>query len=148
MFHWPLVTVNGVLVQAPWDCLGPSNTTRGPEAGAVAGAVVAVLPAAVVGFCVPGADVAVEPGAVVAEEVPPAVPDSAGKGLDPPPAAAVGEVELPLGKQLPRSIPTISVPAAATTSCQVLHDTRSLILSWPGVRASPEISDVDHPPPA
>jgi hypothetical protein len=143
MFHWPLVTVNGVLVQAPWDCFGPRSTTRGP----VAGAVVAVLPPAVE-VCVPGADVAVEPAAVVAEEVPPAVPDSAGKGLDPPPAAADGEVELPLGKQLPRSIPTISVPAAATTSCQVLHDTRSLILSWPGVRASPEISDVDHPPPA
>jgi hypothetical protein len=104
-----------------------------------------VLPAAVVAGCVPGADVAVEPAPVVAEGVP---PDSAGKGLDAPPAEAVFDGELPVGKQLPRNIPTMSVPTAARTNCQVLHDVRSLILSWPGARLSPEISDVDQPVPA
>jgi hypothetical protein len=146
MFHWPLLTVNGVLVQAPWDCFGPSSTTKGPAAGVAAGAEPPL--AAVVGVWVGGTDVPDAAPLLDADEVPPAE-DSAGRGRDavPPPPVEVADGEPPVGKQLPRSIPTTRVPTAATTSCQVLHDIRSLIFSSPGAIPSRGVS-VPHSPPA
>jgi hypothetical protein len=139
IFHWPLPTVNGVLVQAPWDCFGPSSTTNGPEPDVVAGAEVLLL-GWVVGVWLAGTVVPVAPP--LDGEVPPE-PDSAGKGRwDPVPVASleVAELEPPVGKQLPRSIPITSVPTAAVTNCQVLHETRSLIFSSPGASASRGVS--------
>ncbi len=126
MFHCPLETVKGVLVQAPWDCFGPRSTTSAPEAGVDVGTDEAVLPAAVVGVCAGGAVVADAP--VLPGVVPPA-PDSAGRERDPPPPEAVFGVDPPVGKQLPRSIPMTSVPMATSATCQGLNEIRSLILS-------------------
>ena len=88
MFHWPPLTVNGVLVQAPFDCMGPSRTEMVPAGVDVDVDVGDAPPAAVVVVALAGAVVvAAPPGAVVVEApapptvlVPPAG-DAAGGNL-------------------------------------------------------------------
>jgi hypothetical protein len=82
MFHCPLLTVNGVLVQAPLDCLGPSNTETVPAGAAVE--VGGAPPVAVVVVELDPAKVVVVAGTVDPEE-----PVPAGV-LVPPAGAAAG----------------------------------------------------------
>jgi hypothetical protein len=132
MFHPLAATVNGVLVQAPLDCLLGMSTWATPLVGVgPAGAVVA------------DGGVDADDGAdeVVGEDAWPAEPAGgggvydrlAGAGVAPPPPV------------LPMTIPRTRAIAATTASCQVRHDRRSLMPKAPGTGAPTGRSGVGPP---
>ena len=81
MFHWPLATVKGVLVQLPRACFGPSNTDAVPVEGGPDDAMVVLVVELDVAGCV--VDVEADPDVgseVVVVPVAACVPEPLGGG--------------------------------------------------------------------